>query len=146
MEAALQVEHGRIPPGLAASSRFRGFSPECEHRSNKFKVESNMAVESMREAWLKCGFGSREIGKRYGIYLDGVKDLDYSAKDVEIFSVMLSEFQDREFFLTSAGLFLSALVNNCKEDGVTIHTTHLVRPIYYIGWMNTKNMIVDGNA
>ncbi len=144
MDAALQIE--RRSTRLAASGRFGAFKSESEQRVRKHEVESNHAVESMREAWLRCTPGPKEIGARYEIFLDGIKDLEYSAGDVGSFSILLSEFRDDGFFRTSAGLFLSALINNCKDDGFTIHTAHFTEPIFFIGYRNTKDMTVDGDA
>jgi glutamate synthase domain-containing protein 3 len=59
---------------------------------------------------------------------------------------VLTEFQDEQDFIWRAGLLLSALINNCEESSFVIHTDLLTQPLDYIGYGNTKNIIVQGDA
>ncbi len=85
-------------------------------------------------------------GKMHSKMLKRMEKLRYSAKDIEDFSVVLSEFQGEMVFSNNAGLFLSALINNCKEEGFVIHTAHLDAPIHCIGFGNRKKITVEGDA
>jgi len=78
--------------------------------------------------------------------LDLAKNLMYSSKDVEKSSIILAEFQDEEWFFVKAGLFLSALINNGKEENYTVHTRHLQCSFRNLGYRNRKNIVVEGDA
>jgi formylmethanofuran dehydrogenase subunit C len=75
-----------------------------------------------------------------------VKDSGITAIDVEAFCVMLPEFQGEKNFSFKAGLFLSALINSSKESRFIVHTRHLAEPIDVLGYKNTKDIVVNGNA
>ncbi len=145
MEAALQIE--RKPTRLAASGRFGNFRPENENVVRAPKVESNLAIEGMGEAWKRCaGIIPNDQGASYTAMLIEISGLEYSAQDVEVFSVMLSKFQEEKRFSERAGLFLSALVNNCQEEKFIIRSAHLSMPIDNLGHHNTKRIIVEGDV
>ncbi len=75
------------------------------------------------------------------------KDLGASASDVETFSRKLAKFQDDgNFSRYIAGLFLSAIINGGKDNDYVIHTTQFRKPLHYLGYENTKNITVKGNA
>jgi len=136
-----------MPTELAVSSRFGGFKPETDHLLRTQNVESSPVLEGMKKAWVDCKdltHGLWEI--RHHSTLDRIKNLEYPAIDVETFSIALAEFQDEKKFSDRAGLFLSALINNCKDDGFVIHTSHLAEPIDGLGYHNAKSITVDGNA
>jgi formylmethanofuran dehydrogenase subunit C len=65
---------------------------------------------------------------------------------VEKISLALAEFQDEEDFESKAGLFLSALINNCPESEFVIHTRHLGVKIFYLGLYNTKDITIKGDV
>jgi hypothetical protein len=136
-----------VPTTLAASGRFGGFKPESEIIIREAKVVRNPNLEEMRKAWMAHPYDfQHDYSDSYEKILSVIKNLEYSANDVEIFSVMLAEFQDDAFFRVEAGNFLSALINNCKEDDFVIHTSHLARTIHYLGQLNMKNLYVDGDV
>jgi glutamate synthase domain-containing protein 3 len=74
-----------------------------------------------------------------------IKDMVYSSKDVTDFSITLAEFQEVYNFYVNAGTFLSALVNQCKDEDITIVTEHLSTPVGYLGYKNNKNVLIKGN-
>jgi formylmethanofuran dehydrogenase subunit C len=74
-----------------------------------------------------------------------VEGLSYSSEDVERFSLALNEFEGFVKFPDSAGFFLSMLVKEGKEEQYTIHTSHL-REIHCIGYMNDKEIMVEGDV
>ncbi len=135
----------------AASGRFRGFGPETERKTRKQEVKTNPAIEAMRNIWR--GHNVTEIGinwvvahEEYPRILEKIRNIECTSKDIEDFSIVLSEFQGESRFSSKAGLFLSALINKCKEDDFVIHTTHLYESIVFIGYHNTKNITVDGHV
>jgi len=145
MDAALQIE--RRPTRLAASSRFGGFKSEAEKSIRAQGVESNPVLDEMKMAWRECRpFYFHQIAENYVEILDRITGLGYSAIDVEAFSISLAGFQHEPRFSEKAGLFLSALINKCKQDGFTIHTAHIVKPVDYLGYLNTKIITVEGSV
>src|SRR5208283_628031 len=136
------------PAITAASSVFRRFSPETERPVRTHRIESGTVLGAMKIAWegsrLSKPDGKIEDQKAYGGMLERISRLGYTAKDVEGFSIALEEYQAMEDFSKKAGYFLSALVNGCEDNGFTIHTSHLAKPIEGIGYRNTKTITVDG--
>ena len=72
----------------------------------------------------------------------------YRAKDVEQFSLSLSNYQFRNDFHKYIGAYLSALANSCPDKEVVIHTSHLHDPINYLGKELEKDrtLIICGSA
>jgi formylmethanofuran dehydrogenase subunit C len=150
------IPAGRVePPGTAAASgRFGPFKPESEKAVRMQKVETNQAIEKMKKTWegqvwewcnVSVHYGVTHNEKTYSGILDSIKHR-YSAKDVEVFSVHLSEFQGEMHFSLKAGLFLSALINNCKGDDFVVHTTAFAEPVEALGYRNTRNITVEGDV
>jgi hypothetical protein len=134
-----------VPSELAALGKFSGFKSEPLHDSRKMKVE-NQAIESMMKTWAESDYKLFfPNASMYRVFLDKIKDLDYRPEDVESFSIALAGFQGEKEFSRKSGLYLSALMNNCKEDGFVIHTTHLSEPISNLGFRNRRNIVVEGD-
>ena len=70
---------------------------------------------------------------------------DYTAADIERFSIALEAFQGDKEFPTKAAVFLSFLINNGTESDYFIHTSSY-RDLDFLGCLNTKNIMVNGNA
>ncbi len=135
------------PWTAAASSKFDGFKREHLHDIRKPEVKSNPIIEAMGKVWVKCGHvRSENWALIYNRILNLINKFEYSAKDIEAFSLELIAFQNEKDFSDKAGLFLSALINNCHENDFVVHTAHLDRPIDRLGWHNTKNITVEGSA
>lgn len=143
MEAAIQIE--RKPARLAASSRFKGFRSEPLYEARTQKVKSDPVLEEMRRIWIACNYEKVVLWHNTKI-LARIRNLEHSAKDVEHFSMALPLFEHEEDFPAKSGIFLSALMNNCKDDGFVIHTGNLSEPIENLGYYNTKNFTVDGDV
>ncbi len=129
---------------VAASSRFGPFKPESEQKIRMHEVESNKAIVEMKRVWRGTSISIKR--DNYPQLSGKIKELEYSAKDVEAFSLALAEFQGEENFSKKAGLFLSVLINNGQENEFIIHTAHLSEPVQFIGNGNTKNIIVKGDT
>jgi hypothetical protein len=134
-----------VPAILPAAGRFGRYKDESEKAARKADVKEDRVLRQLKTAW-------RSLRKRefinheyYNELLTLVKDLRYSAADVEKFSLALAEFQDEGQFSKKAGLFLSALINNGNDTDYIIHTGHL-KPILWLGYKNSKNITVEGNA
>lgn len=81
----------------------------------------------------------------YNDALELVKGLKCSSAHITNLSIALAELQDDKEFRVNAGLFLSALINSCKEENFTVITKHLVERPDRIGYKSTKSITVHGN-
>ena len=78
----------------------------------------------------------------------------YSAKDIEMFSLNLWQFENYitgkpgslETFSRRTGLFLSALVNTSLDKDFTIVAENLSNPPMCVGEYNLKNLTIIGNV
>jgi hypothetical protein len=138
------------PVELAIGSRFRRYGPEQERAIRNVEVRESAAVGQMMEAWERFDYRfmrSHEFryDEVYSRAASLVLRIDYDSRDVELFSIALAEFQDEDSFSWKAGLFLSALINEGKDNGFTIHNEHL-DPINHLGYWNEKHIKVIGNT
>jgi hypothetical protein len=144
---------------LAAGSRFSKYKPEEEKAVRKGEVAENKAVAEMLKVFngLKYGAVTDSEGF-YSMAVAFVNRLEYSAKDVELFSLALNGLQiGRDEMLacdhmgrwlcytsTKVGMFVSALVNKGKDGDYIIHTENHQFSACYLGYKNTKNITVMG--
>ena|GEM_PF-699951 len=145
MEATLQVVRNK-PTRLAASSRFGPFKPESEQRIRSVLVQQDPKLEAMMAAWKSVEYSGQNSGECYGNCVTAVRNRDYSAKEVERFSLSIAEFQNEDGFGKKFGLFLSALVNEGKNRKYTLRTGHLGVKIECLGYENIKHVTVKGDA
>jgi hypothetical protein len=135
------------PTRTAVGGRFGKFGPEVEKASRKAETKENEAIRRMKAAWRACEWDEiKGIDGYHEAILQIVKNLRYTAKDVENFSLVLAEFQDGEYFSWKAGIFLSTLINKGKDCDYVIRTQHLATPPDNLGICNEKNIIVDGDV
>jgi hypothetical protein len=133
-------------PALSIGSRFSKFDDEEEIAVAPSVVEERTSIKELRKAWATCGVGEVH-DSLYGDYerlKEKVMDIQYSSEDVELFSLIIADFQEEKIFSRKAGIFLSALVNAGKDDNYTIRTNHLEKSIENLGYRNTKNLVVKG--
>ena len=148
---AREVKQGKLIeiPKLAVSKRFGMYKDEEKKAVRDPDNKKDEVLERIREAWRRINPDHNMHGK----YVEACREinrlqlhLNCSSKDVERFSVALAEFQDEKDFSVKAGTFLSALINMGRDSDYTIHTGHLTKGIEMLGFKNTKNVIVRGNA
>jgi hypothetical protein len=130
----------------AMSSRFDGYGPEEERSSSKAEIKETEAIRQLRNIWkaLESGSASQTYGHAV-ILIRKEMPVDYTAEDVEDFSLALSEFQDEGGFAGRAGCLLSALINYGKGNDYVIHTKGL-QDIRHLGYCNQKNIVVKGHG
>ena len=141
------------PAVLALAGRFGKYKPEEEKEVRKIDVKEDKVLKQLKAAWRKFKhIGPPNLRRIEEIYeypyrhaLKQVKGIRYSARDVESFTLALIGFQREKNFSEKAGYFLSALINNCRDTDYVVHTQHLVKEINYLGFKNTKNVVVNGN-
>ncbi len=132
---------------LNADNPFRRYKLEPQQQVRKQQIGENQTIKTIRGAWKQCGVGSRTgVIRFYQKAYRLLRKIEYTAKDVERFSIVLAELQDDKEFGFRAGIFLSALINNCKEEEFVIFTNHLSKMVNYLGFSNRKNITVQGNV
>lgn len=144
---------GKFPASLKACDLLDKYERQ-EKTGNERKprkVKGNKAVKAMQEAFrdiLRMDFTFMHIQEKYDAINKHVvaQGMIYSARGILLFSISLAKFQGEKYFEDRAGLFLSALMNNCNGQDFTVNTQSLGIGLSYIGYQNTKNIIVDGNS
>jgi hypothetical protein len=147
-------------PVAAAASRFRMFALETEQKTRTASIEEDKTLATL--VWKFKEFSGYSFDRaandsirtqvndasltqlRYA--LDMLFGVGYAPRDVERFCMTLTEFQCMEEFGNHAGLFLSALVENGKGEKHTLALDFLERKVSQIGFMNTKNITIRGDA
>lgn len=109
------------------------------------KAESVEAINSAFARFLRMSIPG-EPSKAYHDFLKELSPVPYTAKDVEAFSLRLINFQDEPEFREKGGMLLSAIINGCKENDITIITSNLSVQINNIGFRNAKNITIMGDT
>jgi len=144
-------------PVLQMEDLLGGLGGESEHTKREFVVESNPAVDTMvqglntlSEHYEYLPFKNSD-SRMYNMCKDYVPS-EYSSRDITQFCVALlryeSDFREpRRCFSQCAGLYISALINQCPEKTVTVMTKHLTFKIHSLGIRNEDHIIiVQGDA
>lgn len=150
-------EDARVP-ALAMANKFGRYNPETEKTvRDAAEVAQNPVIEAMKKAFWSVGIGyNRREAPNYKDILETVKKLEYTAKDVEFFSIALveleKEYRSRKLpasewnaFELKTGLFLSALINNGKERGYTVHVPQHIT-LECLCYRNSKEVTVNGQG
>jgi hypothetical protein len=135
--------------GMEASRRFGRYKAESVKKVLKPSLVNDTTLKKLTDAWLSVGWIDHYlelIDENLSAILRHIKDIQYTAKDVEKFSIALAEFQGGRYFNERAGYFLSALINNGPESDYVVHTRQLSENIDLLGLKNTKNITLNGNA
>lgn len=138
----------------AMGKKFGRYKEEIGKAVRKADVKHSKGLQGIIKAW-KAYKRDERSGDTYRPPSDCLKGLDYDAGDVEKFCVAIADFQD--YFLNidgsvntsrseDLGRFISALVNDGKDDDYVIITRHLRMPIHHLGYQNTKNVTIEGDA
>lgn len=128
-----------------ARNIFGRYSTEERQSLRTVEFRKDEVLAQLKEAWEKVTIDKGYYADPYSKALGFIRGINYSAKDVENFSIALAEFQGPDYFGAKAGYFLSALINNGTENEYVIHTNHLAEKIHLLGFENTKNIVVEGD-
>ncbi len=159
---ALAQQNVRVITNTTISRNFGRYKQERPQSVRSADVKENEALKQLKQAWKNFStdvhgeynptyikYPIQELEEGYSNALKAIKNINYSAEDVEKFSIMLAEFQEdqeEENFSGKAGLFLSALINSGKDENYVVHTKHLALPVDYLAYRNTKNVRVIGDV
>ncbi len=124
-----------------------GLNEQEVQKEKELVVVKSSILESLGKKFEKFKYNTKNNPSEYVFYmtcLDLIKELNYTAKEIKDFSMVLKKYEKHKFFSIKAGLFLSALINTSKESGFEIITAHLLK-IDYVGYFNQKKLTVFGN-
>ena len=114
---------------------------ESEHTRRELDVERSPAVDEMCRGFEAVSmYEYEQIPIRYAVSERHVPS-EYCASDVEKFCAFLVNYQFVEDFSDSAGLYLSALVNQCSDTKVRVITRHLKEKVSSLGYKNEDHSI-----
>jgi len=146
---------------LHLADLFDGLNKEEHQEFKEFAVERNKTLDKLVtkfEKQLARNWGSTmKISAEERHYNNAMKLLSrgfkegISSEDVEQFSVLLSNYQDkladwRTHAAWHSGIYLSAMIDSSDDTDFIIRSHHLSTPIDLIGYRNTKNVTLIGNA
>ena len=127
---------------------------EIDKKIQKRILEETLLSENFRN--LSNAQKIEEIFKIYKLsknYLDDydnaielIRRINYSSQDITEFSKALFKYQNEWNFEEKSGIFLSALINNCIDDEITIVTKNIDKKLKLVGFKNEKNFVVDGDV
>ncbi len=143
----LQPVAVRASSTLAAARNFGRYKSEAPKAVRKPELKENETLAQLKQAWAKFEFSIRDTNDNiYESVCNVIRNLKYSAKDVEKFSLALANFEQEPDFKSKAGHFLSALINNGLDSDYVVHTDHLSLKMDYLGFKNQKNILVNGSV
>jgi hypothetical protein len=139
---------GKFPSETKACSLLDKFEgQENAGETTKQMLKKDERLEKLREEFsLFSTVKPSSVDNLYEHCLVRTKSHACKSKDIELFSVALSQFQNTPNFSLRAGIFLSALINNSKGREFIIITKHISPSILAIGKQNTKNITIDGDT
>ncbi|RLA83612.1 MAG: hypothetical protein DRG31_05950 [Deltaproteobacteria bacterium] len=87
--------------------------------------------------------------KAYSIAEEAIKDINYTAEDIEEFCYALDKTDQIPYLITGpAGVYISALCNHAKEQEIVLRLQDLGIKINLIGYRlpEGKRLVVEGNV
>jgi formylmethanofuran dehydrogenase subunit C len=142
-------------PSMSAKRRFGRYKGEQGKGIREAEVTESKGLKRVVRAWeatvkvWKRNFGNGARGDFNEYHWLSEKEAakaDYSAEDVNRFSLVLASFQHVRNYHVIAGFFLTALVNKGEECAYHIDTKALDLPLEQLGYRNERDMVVAGNA
>ncbi len=137
---------------LEAAGRFRRFAPEIGQRARELVLKPDKAFSEIMKAWMQCRDylpPKRDNNLSEQIFSKMLRVLgtsSFGSREIEAFSISIEGARHDEELSSNPGLFLSALIQNSRDDRFIIHTSHQLHPADSIGYRNSKNILVKGNA
>lgn len=146
----------RPPEATEAMKRFGRYKQELRRAKRERKVEGDRVLLALRRAWNVYDGMNHEMGDPPFFYGDGyfeaistflaTNPIGHRAADVERFASIIDELREDMNFEFRAGLFLSALINSCVDNHLSLDLSRLEWPLESIGRDNTKTIHVRGDV
>ncbi len=126
-----------------------GLEEQSIQEESKILVVRTPVVEEicMRyKSWLDQAVNNWDYWHQIDTFTSkSIKGLRYSSKDILNFSIYMKEYESHKDFYKS-GVFISMLINNSEENDFVIITGHLIKKLFWLGFDNSKNIVVRGSA
>ena len=136
---------GVAPSAVRASDPFKRYKREKLQIVRKADIKEDNILKQLKQAFRQFHLSyedNRIWASAYERASVVVKRINYSARDVEKFSLILYELKDERYFALKAGIFLSALINNGVDIDYVLHVNP-EHKILAIGLLNIKNLIIN---
>ena len=135
---------------------------DARKKFSRFKKENAKPVRELRKAeeteklremkrlckWLiECYMKPDDLKGEFSGPLEGkLSRIDYTAKDVEEFSIMMKELEGPNEIGEALAAFIESLIYVCDDDNFVIHTSHLSYDIAVgMAGMEGKTVTVIGD-
>ncbi len=115
----------------------------------KTQIPLDQIIESTEAKELVWMVQYNTIIKAYEVAEKHVREIDYSAEDIEDFCFALENTQKIPYFIPGpAGLYISALCNYAKEEEILLKLSELKTEINLIGFRlpKGKRLVIEGDA
>lgn len=143
----------RRPTTTCADSKrrnpFRKYGTEKEQTVRTPKVVEDETLRQLMDrfrSFRSSYHTASNLEEHYQEAVEAIRGIEYTAEDVEKFSVALDDFPDDRCIYENLGYFLSALVNEGSDRDYTIHTRHWAKLPDILGYKNTKNLTIEGDV
>jgi hypothetical protein len=137
-------------PHMAARKRFGRYKDEAEKATREADVLKDEALERMKQVLCSFPHDANHYGLRtfLPVVIRKIQEEipEYTAKDVERFSIALAGLTDKENFSRTTGYILSAFINNSPETHFVIRTAGIAVPISPTLFLNEKHVTIVGDA
>ena len=147
-----------LEPKLYFGDLFGKLKPEEKVEIIKPKVKRNetldLIIEEYKEGLENYGlYNEKKLkieipeGEYWRYYIaKSSAPLEIPSERIIEFSLLLGEYENKKYFEDFTGFYLSALINKSNGKDFKIITNYLTKTIHEIGYENTKNIVVTGNA
>lgn len=141
-----------------ASRKFNGFKPETHVPIRKEKIAKNKTYQALLEMWNTLEIQEDSYDGNFSEieeYFLGLKrilsnePMDVHSQDIQAFCLVLPglmKFSVSVWYTTKAGVFLSALIDACPENKITLTLPESEKPLDMLGYRNRKNLTINGTA
>ena len=145
-----------VSQDLAIGKGFGKYAPETEREVRKPKIVKDERIERLEKAYHELdsliSMPEYEYALNIHAFYDRFlaflieKNLPTASTDIESFAIYLEALQAEKYFFEKTGLFISFLMAQSQDHAFTLHIAHLVRPIRFIGFQNSKQITINGCA
>jgi len=102
-------------------------------------------IASLYEEWLDAIKDEADVDSAYALAVEILEGTSATSQEIAEFSKRLANYVYERGF-SKTGLFLSALVNSSLDDKITLKLGETGRYIDYIGYLNEKEVTIEGDA
>ena len=155
MDACNLVSIGRSVQRTAIADPFRNYKPESEKEFKQVNVKEDKTLKQLKKAFIVLQ--KKQLFDRPGYIVDEpddickfarplLKGINCTSRDITNFVICLDKLLTTCDAADSFGVFVSMLINNCKEKNFIIRTDIMDAPLNHLGYKNRKNLIIENGS